>query len=594
MSSHESEPTLDTRQTYEDEIDLRRILGFFASWWREILLVAITVTVLAVLSIIILERISAPSYSATADVIIARVASEISLDERMQTVVDDLGGASRSTSYRAALLELARNDELAVSVIEDMGYLLPDHQRTPEKKKNSIDVRMPFAQDGRTPSDILQFTATADSPELATEIVNSWATQYIENVNALYGEVPSDAIETLRDELIIAEDTYRTAQLEYVSFLSESKRETFSRQLRENIALRDALEAGRTQTIAAIQADDQTTKLAYFLAMTEVQRESTLQVFTEQAQARSIELSRLYQARNFSRQQLDQADNLMTSIEAGGNTAFSTNAIALQLLKAQVFSSISEPIYSVDGMEKTNIQRIPADIIVSTESLGTVSTEEQLRDVKGLISALTEYIDDIDNRISVASYALVSDTDYLFLDRLNTPDSKIATNLTGSYSQTASLSDAETLDEAIARQLEKLLAGDTLIDLLQADILSSESEQQSPLLTETENKLQELISLLEAEGKKDQYLQHKRDLAWETYDAMSNKAAEMRLKLSAADSQVRIGSLAIPPSVPNPGQSLLQIGVLSFSVGLLLGVVIAFVSSYLGKIPLLRRKKSVS
>ncbi|MFN2203867.1 MAG: hypothetical protein ACK2UO_21910, partial [Caldilineaceae bacterium] len=588
---------------YDDEIDLSQYLDVLIAWWKEILLIAFATAALAVAALLVLDSLSAPAYTASADVVIARLASEITLDERVQTVMEDSGSGTTTDSHRAALVALGHSGEIAGSVADELGDLLSEQQRDPSTLLKMVEVSLPTAQDNRTPSNLIRVEATADSPELASMIANSWAQQFVQKVNTVYGQVPPDVLDSLRTELSSADDSYQEAQRNLEAFTAESQVDTLSRQITEQQDMRTALQTGRSDALALLVNEDQSARRELLQALTTAQLDAHLDVFSEQVQARTADLSQLYTARNATQQQLDQARNLQEQIAAGGDAAVNTNAIALQLLKAQVFASIQSPVLApvqIQGEAPQNAQigtesRLPADLQLNVDASSPASAEEQQQDVTALVDMLEQYLQDLDGRISEASQALLSGEGYAFLDTLDAGSLGITGNVAaGSEVGGAVGSDGEadssTVDSAILRNYEALFDLGSLLALSQAGALEGTDGAQQKQMLQLDQSIQRLRSRLAAEQSREKYLTQQRDLAWNTFDALSNKAAQMRMELSAANRQVRMGSFAIPPNEPIEGRSIVMMGGLAFAFGLLLGVFVAFLSNYQGRQPFLSRK----
>ena len=101
--------------------------------------------------------------------------------------------------------------------------------------------------------------------------------------------------------------------------------------------------------------------------------------------------------------------------------------------------------------------------------------------------------------------------------------------------------------------------------------------------------MQALQAQLEAEQARELRLDLQRDRDSETFNTVNNKVAELQIEAVAANSEVRLASQAVPPIEPEPGFSL-RLGLAAASVmGLLLGVFVAFLASYLGQPPFFGR-----
>ncbi len=144
-------------------------------------------------------------------------------------------------------------------------------------------------------------------------------------------------------------------------------------------------------------------------------------------------------------------------------------------------------------------------------------------------------------------------------------------------------SDLAQEGRARAAELLKLAGVETVLLSNQPDTPLAES------IAVLERQLQVLQARLEAETAANQQFLQQRNLAWDSFSALSTKQAELRLERAAANSEVRLGTLAIPPNRPVEGASLPVSVLLAAVVGLLLAVFVAFLLEYLGRPPLFVR-----
>ena len=175
---------------YDDEIDLRKYLDILIAWWKEILLLGVVAAVAAGLGVFVLRAIATPQYEAKADIVMARLFSEIALDQRVSISGDSQG--TNVVSRRAALVALVRSGIIAQAVSEELGDLLSAEERAPSKLLEKVQAETLMASDGRTASDLIRVTVTADDPEKAATIANAWAKHYIRQANTVFGQIPQE------------------------------------------------------------------------------------------------------------------------------------------------------------------------------------------------------------------------------------------------------------------------------------------------------------------------------------------------------------------------------------------------------------------
>jgi len=139
--------------------------------------------------------------------------------------------------------------------------------------------------------------------------------------------------------------------------------------------------------------------------------------------------------------------------------------------------------------------------------------------------------------------------------------------------------------------------GGDLLRLAGEETLMLSSEGNAPMaetLAQLEARLQTFQSQLEAENSRNQQFSQQRDLTWDTFKALSTKQAELILERAAANSEVRMGTLAVAPDRPIPGVSLILSVALAGVVGLLFALFLAFLLEYLGKKPLFTRSTTAA
>ncbi len=550
---------------YDDEIDLRKYLDILIAWWKEILLLGVVAAVAAGLGVFVLRAIATPQYEAKADIVMARLFSEIALDQRVSISGDSQG--TNVVSRRAALVALVRSGIIAQAVSEELGDLLSTEERAPSKLLEKVQAETLMASDGRTASDLIRVTVTADDPEKAATIANAWAKHYIRQANTVFGQIPQEVLESVQVELDGAAAAHQTALTALQTYTATSPIDTLQRQIGEKVLLRDSLQLGRDTILDTIAVQDRTARTNLFTELTNAQSQGMLAVVTEQSLARSSEINRLFTDRNAAKQQLAQARALQEQIQTGGDAAAASNRMALQILKNLVFAGTS-----------------PESLIFTGEIEAPPSAAEQEADVQALIAALEQHIAQLDAAIADASQSMIAGEGFQFLDQLA---------VRGPSSSATDSPTAQTeLEAAIARSYGDLF---TIGEMAQLNQLTGAAQADDPLarmMEELDRSIQTLRAELVAEEAQLQLLIQQHDLAWDTYSALSSKAAELGIERSSSNSEVRMGSPAIPPSEPVAGLSLKLVAAIAGMVGLMLGVFVAFLAHYLGHAPFLRRQRA--
>jgi uncharacterized protein involved in exopolysaccharide biosynthesis len=313
MTAQTSDVYSDNLQSApSDEIDLRQYILVFIRWWREILAITLFAGLIVAVGVILLNNSRTPAYSANADLIITRLASNIEIDERVVTTSNtpqiDLN------SWRTSLLQLVESSVVANRVIEELGDELPSNLRSPAVLLNVITAKLLTAENGGTPSNIIRVTATTVDPDLAASLANSWAEQFVTYVNGLYGEVPQAMLESVETELEQSRLAYETAQVALEEFVATNQMDTLDRQILQKSKLRDELMLNHTQMLTAAVTSGYQARLSLYSTLAQIPAEHASEVIQAQSIAHIQTLNRLYQLRDSAATQLDQARNMEASL----------------------------------------------------------------------------------------------------------------------------------------------------------------------------------------------------------------------------------------------------------------------------------------
>lgn len=360
---------------------------------------------------------------------------------------------------------------------------------------------------------------------------------------------------------------------------------------------------------------------------------ATIDAFDTQRQ-RDARLLRLYYDQWLrSAAALSAARVLQAGLADGGEGAVASTAAALQLLRLQLVSSLSGDIPSmqlgnpdlVGSRESVITVNTPLTGNLSMDSVQSIQTTQQLgapegasvrqplfqveltapgdlsleslrADLNGLIQGLDQQMAVLEAEIAAINETRLSGEQY---DNLNSsvPDqSALVDAIRRQYpdlfqrSLFSEIADAAGAESALARDGQAQAA--ELLKLAGAETVLLSSEPDAPMaesIVTLETQLQLLQSRLEAENAANQRFVQQRNLAWESLSALSTKQAELRLERAAANSEVRMGTLAIAPNKPVEGASISISLLLAGVVGLLLAVFMAFLLEYLGRPPLFVR-----
>jgi uncharacterized protein involved in exopolysaccharide biosynthesis len=159
----------------EDEIDLGKYVKVLIRHWK---LIA-GLTFIAGLAAFAISFTIAPTYEATAVIVITQDRYRLQFDPRIQTLPEQ-------PPYRA-FPELAESNDLLTLVIDTLGDRLKPGERDP-----LILQRRLSAKAGADPS-LLSLSAVSKDPQEAQAIANAWASAYFTYTNELYQQGSSDA-----------------------------------------------------------------------------------------------------------------------------------------------------------------------------------------------------------------------------------------------------------------------------------------------------------------------------------------------------------------------------------------------------------------
>ncbi len=155
---------------YEQGIDLRYYIGVLIRRWPLIL----AATVLAAASAFLFSKLQAPTYEATALVVVGKPRYVLNFDPLIE-------GPEAMTIGGTALATLATSDEVLQHLLAEVQEVLPQGQRSLRALK-----RMVKATPDRDPS-LLKLTVRGTDPAVVAELANTWALAFAGHANRVYG-----------------------------------------------------------------------------------------------------------------------------------------------------------------------------------------------------------------------------------------------------------------------------------------------------------------------------------------------------------------------------------------------------------------------
>lgn len=424
---------------------------------------------------------------------------------------------------------------------------------------------------------------------------------------------------------------------EAISALQRANTEALSSYVQEILAsyqriVKAYLTAQTDGQVLGFQREQQTQRQvldAYFRAY----QDALVDTFDTQRE-RDTHLIRLYYDQWLrTTAALSTARTLQAGLKQGGEGAVASTATAVQVLKLQLVSGLANNIPSqqqsaggvlqdietlnlnaplISSSTETNAQPFQnfQTIQPAANDAGAQQPIFQINltpvsdatltgltaDLDGLIQGLETQLSVLEQTIADFNAAWLSGERYQNLDASIPDESSLVKAIREQYPELFTRGLFATLAEDAAQN--SILASDgqaqaaELLKLAGAETMLLSSQPEAPMtesIVQLEDRLKTLQSQLEEQSAINQQVRQLRDLAWGSYTALSTKQAELKLERAAANSEVRLGTAAIPSDRPVERVSLSLSVLLAGVVGLLLAVFLAFLLEYLGKPPLFTR-----
>lgn len=191
----------------EDEIDLRPYIRLLLQSWHWIVGIAFV----AALSSWLIVSWQPDEYLATASVAIVRSRTDINFDPRIVDIIESDLTRTDLTSRRQALVALVLNNDIALSVLAELGSTLPPERRSVTSLLKIVEPN--------NEGDLINITVHSNDPKIAAAVANSWAQHYQNLVNNLYGGSGSFGVDGLEAQVQSAAITYKMAQHEVEIFI---------------------------------------------------------------------------------------------------------------------------------------------------------------------------------------------------------------------------------------------------------------------------------------------------------------------------------------------------------------------------------------
>ena len=336
-------------QDWEEGVSLASHILVLIAWWREIIL-GVILAAGGGGALALGVHILLPNYEASADVAIVRMTPRVAIDDTLRTTdpTNSMPG-SRVTdrdrmARRAAVVGLVHSGNIARVVVERLSGLLDENENEAALiGKINAELITVGIQSVRNSSDLIRITASADSPEKAAALANTWAEEYANMVNKTFEQVPPNLIAAIEAELVRVQKDFDAAQENMETFIAENKSHQLVRQINEKVSL-----------------------------------------VHEWFESRKMMLAKNYKTRNNLVSILDAARGLRAQIKNSGETSTASNRLAILLLKIEAYTLSEGPL----EIDFDNVGAIHAN------------ATEQGADVDAFITALQDQLERLQQAIT--------------------------------------------------------------------------------------------------------------------------------------------------------------------------------------------------
>jgi len=549
----------------EDEIDLRVYIDVLLRWWW---LIVLSIVMIGGIAYIVSANMT-PMYEATAGVVTLKSRAEISLGSGFaSTSEDDLAASGTAALDRNkrrlnTMTGMVRNGAVAEQVAAELRDMLTEEEADPAYLVEHVRGEVLNIEDVGE-SDTIQIIVTHPDPKKAAAIANAWAKAFEIHVNGIYGEASYSPFSDIDQQVVDTKVAYDQAQAAWVTFLADANRITeLQREANEEEAMIDYLRKARQVSVGTVITQQVSIQQRLFGVTVFAGINANLLGYEKQSDELLHDLQRGYMRKQVLEDYATDARILREGLLVGGDANARTNTLMIMAFKSGLFTTThSLPFGTIDITVPSADALAPA-----------ISADQQLADINAVITSLESEIARLDAELRAQAVAVAQGDGYTFLADL-TPDSfNIAQTPSG---------------EALQRMSgwEGVLA--------QSATLNAPLDQE---IAQREIRVRTLRSeIADLEGQR-QEIQQRRDLAWTAYQNLVSKKQEITIAATAAGSDVRFASPAVPPRETVSPNKVMHTAV-GLAAGGVLGVFCAYLFDYIGLDSnphrFLRRKKSAA
>jgi capsular polysaccharide biosynthesis protein len=550
-----------------DDFDLGKLVSRFIDilirQYQFLLLLCLGATFLVFLYQTVARYTRKPVYESSVLVVTTKARSELSLGSGFKTTAEDQSKDVLSRKERLQSFSLlVDNPAVASSVFKAL---------EPEMTRNNLGVQRlsSMVQGEIVPnSDSIRITVFYTDPVTASLIANAWGKAYVDHINAIYSRATGGlSLSEFRVKTQQAKDEYQQAQSNLDEFLRANKISEYTRQISITSAIIDDLtgaqyglvksminlqEANTNQMISEVYknqvraqkialSNEVANPIDVFSRTVQLDHNSRVAAIDLKKAEVVLRLSNLITESVQVASFIDNANTMLKQVKQGGQPAVSSNSLALMLLKTQVFANYDN--------QAIRLNQLPASFSTGLESL---TVDDMVSDLQALLGVLKIRQDELNQQIQ-AAYTEILEADYASdLDVPLKPSGSLASlnekrlkELAGSafspgISSQIDLTSTQLIQEA-NQQANAFL---NLSGLEQALQMQSDSSPLGQEIVKLEGQVREYAALISNERSKLTELTKAKELAWDAYQALAAKEAELQISTDTTGTEVALGASA--------------------------------------------------
>jgi len=579
-------------------IDFGKYISTLVRQWQIVVGLAVAFAIIAAI-FSIATKLASPAYEAVVLIASTKVESAVSFGSTITTTSDS---GAQAVYDRAARLQsyvaLVNNVAVAEKVLAELGPKLNKDKDT-ELNVSSLMSTVTAVLLDKT--DMISITVRYSDPQLAADIANAWGKAYVEQINSVYGGSSGGAsYVAIQQQAVKSKADYEKAQATLTDFVTHNRIDEYTRQIEEIKLIVTNLRGARSTAVSTIVTErmsadqkvitqlyssqaanqllalqqDQAAHLKMVTAYIDAQSNAQQEVFNQQVKDRIEQFTRAYADRREVKLLLDNTTMMRDAVKNGGAAAAASNALALTLLKAQIYAAFGSYTTNLD------VQNLPESL---GASISSVTAQGMMNDLDALIGTLENRQVELDKLIDTLSNQLQNGADIKFLASSLDATGALAQAIEASYPELFALGKLSSLSLDATKngnplQSEALARSEDLLQLKGLEDVIALSTQDTPIekkIVGLEQQIRDLNALISQESANLQELTRSRDLAWQSYSALATKETELNVSSQTTGVEVALASPATPPDAAVSAKTVLNVGIAGL-LGIILGLLIAY------------------